>query len=165
MKHHVRHPEKSDGVSHADTICCPKFSLFNIILSSVHRFMESKKIFRADRDFIHPRMVRFGFSTRYAVRLIYRVSVGMGLLQLQYMDEILGKRTAIADRYMGNCCPAWKASHFSPRAPEWTTTRPISPFFWMPLLSAGPEMTCTRTSNPTLQLPVPPLLLPADLLL
>jgi dTDP-4-amino-4,6-dideoxygalactose transaminase len=73
---------------------------------------------------------------------------GMGLLQLQYMDEILAKRKAIADRYTARLSGLDGISFLTP-GPGWITTTPISPFLWMPPPSAGPEMTCTRTSNHT----------------
>lgn len=56
--------------------------LFDVLLSSLRRFMEGKKIFGADKDHIHHRMVRFGLSTRRAVLIMYAISIGLCLTSL-----------------------------------------------------------------------------------
>ncbi|OQX09282.1 MAG: hypothetical protein BWK76_22515 [Desulfobulbaceae bacterium A2] len=56
--------------------------LFDTILSSLRRFLAGKRIFGADRDHIHHRLLALGLNTQRAVLLMYGVSVGMGLLAI-----------------------------------------------------------------------------------
>jgi UDP-GlcNAc:undecaprenyl-phosphate/decaprenyl-phosphate GlcNAc-1-phosphate transferase len=56
--------------------------LFDVILSSMRRFFDGNKIFGADKDHIHHRLIQLGFSTRRAVWLMYGISVGLCLFAL-----------------------------------------------------------------------------------
>jgi UDP-GlcNAc:undecaprenyl-phosphate GlcNAc-1-phosphate transferase len=56
--------------------------LFDVLLSSVRRFLEGKKIFSADKDHIHHRLVQLGLSTRRVVWLMYGISLGLCLFAL-----------------------------------------------------------------------------------
>ncbi len=68
--------------------------LFDTMLSSIRRFLAGKRIFGADRDHIHHRLLTLGLNTRRAVLLMYSLTVGLGLLAL-LLVHIHDERAAV----------------------------------------------------------------------
>lgn len=49
--------------------------IFDTILSPVRRFLLGKRMFRPDKDHVHHRLLSMGFTKKYAVAIIYGISL------------------------------------------------------------------------------------------
>jgi UDP-GlcNAc:undecaprenyl-phosphate GlcNAc-1-phosphate transferase len=56
--------------------------LMDTMLATVRRFLLGAGVFKADRDHLHHRLVRMGFTHQRAVLVIYGVTVGLGVVSL-----------------------------------------------------------------------------------
>jgi UDP-GlcNAc:undecaprenyl-phosphate GlcNAc-1-phosphate transferase len=56
--------------------------LFDTVLSTLRRFMVGQRIFGADREHIHHRLLSLGLDTRHAVLLLYGITIALGLVSL-----------------------------------------------------------------------------------
>ncbi|MCK5784721.1 MAG: undecaprenyl/decaprenyl-phosphate alpha-N-acetylglucosaminyl 1-phosphate transferase, partial [Desulfobacterales bacterium] len=56
--------------------------LMETIWSTLRRFIYGKKLFRADRDHIHHRLIALGFSQRRTVLILYGITVLMGCFSI-----------------------------------------------------------------------------------
>ncbi|MCP4601423.1 MAG: undecaprenyl/decaprenyl-phosphate alpha-N-acetylglucosaminyl 1-phosphate transferase [Proteobacteria bacterium] len=56
--------------------------LFDTILSPVRRFVVGKKMFHPDKEHVHHRLLKMGFSTKKAVWVIYVITFSLCLLAL-----------------------------------------------------------------------------------
>ena len=67
--------------------------IFDTILSPLRRFILGKRIFQADREHIHHRMLQLGFSTRKVVLIVYSITCVFclfALLLVNYRSELAG---------------------------------------------------------------------------
>lgn len=58
------------------------FPLMETIWSTIRRFIYGQKLFSADRDHIHHRLIALGFSQRRAVLILYGITVLMGCVSI-----------------------------------------------------------------------------------
>ncbi|HXZ78704.1 MAG TPA: MraY family glycosyltransferase [Terriglobales bacterium] len=56
--------------------------ILDVALSVIRRFLSGQPLFRADREHIHHRLLKLGFSQRQVVTILYAVSALLGLLSL-----------------------------------------------------------------------------------
>lgn len=56
--------------------------VFDTVLAPVRRFLIGRKLFQADRDHIHHKLLEMGFSKRKAVFVIYGASIALCLLSI-----------------------------------------------------------------------------------
>ena len=85
--------------------------LFDVLWSPIRRFILGRKLFSADRDHIHHRLLSMGYTQRRAVLTLYGFTFGMGMLALALLhgrDEraalgliVVGAITALAVRKLG----------------------------------------------------------------
>jgi UDP-GlcNAc:undecaprenyl-phosphate GlcNAc-1-phosphate transferase len=60
--------------------------VFDTVLSSMRRFVLGKKIFGADKEHIHHRLLSLGLKTRRVVLMMYAISIVLCLLSLFLVD-------------------------------------------------------------------------------
>jgi UDP-GlcNAc:undecaprenyl-phosphate/decaprenyl-phosphate GlcNAc-1-phosphate transferase len=58
------------------------FPILDVVLSVARRFIGGKPLFRGDRNHIHHKLLKRGFSQREAVLLLYTVTAGFGFISL-----------------------------------------------------------------------------------
>lgn len=85
--------------------------LFDVLWSPIRRFILGRKMFAADRDHIHHRLLDLGYTQRRAVLTLYAFTFGMGMIALALLhgrDEraalglvVVGAITALAVRKLG----------------------------------------------------------------
>lgn len=56
--------------------------LLDTVLSVARRFLNGQPLFRADREHIHHKLLKRGFTHKQAVVMLYGVSAGLGLMSL-----------------------------------------------------------------------------------
>jgi len=54
--------------------------LMDIFWSTVRRFILGRKLFQADKDHIHHRLMKLGYSHQRAVLILYAATIGMGII-------------------------------------------------------------------------------------
>lgn len=67
--------------------------LMEVIWSGIRRFLSGQGIFRADKDHLHHRLLRMGYTHRKAVLVLYGMALTLGLLALllvQASDRLAG---------------------------------------------------------------------------
>lgn len=68
------------------------FPILDVVLAVGRRFIGGKPLFRGDRDHIHHKLLKRGFSQREAVLLLYAVTAGFGFVSLVLLHQL----TAVA---------------------------------------------------------------------
>ncbi len=69
-------------VAVAIPIVCFGLPVLDVAIAVVRRFLSGKPLFKGDREHIHHRLLKRGFSQRDAVLILYGVSALLGLLSL-----------------------------------------------------------------------------------
>ena len=95
--------------------------LFDVLLSPIRRFILGRRLFAADRDHLHHRMLGLGYTQRRAVLTLYASTFGLGVVALAMLharDEraalglvVIGAASTLALRKLGYL-DFIKASHF-----------------------------------------------------
>jgi UDP-GlcNAc:undecaprenyl-phosphate GlcNAc-1-phosphate transferase len=77
--------------------------VFDTVLSSLRRFVTGKRIFGADKDHVHHRLMSLGLNTRRVVLLMYGMSIGLCLFAL-FLVNIRDERAAFLLILVGVGC-------------------------------------------------------------
>lgn len=67
--------------------------LFDTVLSPLRRFISGKKVFSPDKDHVHHRLLRLGFTTRKSVLIIYAITLllcSVAVIMVNIRDERAG---------------------------------------------------------------------------
>jgi UDP-GlcNAc:undecaprenyl-phosphate/decaprenyl-phosphate GlcNAc-1-phosphate transferase len=89
----------STMVAVAIPVVCFGLPILDVTIAVVRRFLSGKPLFHGDRDHIHHRLLKRGFSQRDAVLILYGVSALFGLLSLALLHG--GGTTALVLAVLG----------------------------------------------------------------
>ena len=67
--------------------------LFDTVLSPLRRFISGRKVFSPDKDHVHHRLLRLGFTTRKSVLIIYAITLllcSVAVIMVNIRDERAG---------------------------------------------------------------------------
>jgi UDP-GlcNAc:undecaprenyl-phosphate GlcNAc-1-phosphate transferase len=68
-------------------VICFGLPILDVVVSISRRFLSGEKLFKADRDHIHHRLLKSGLSHRSAVLVMYALSACFGLLSLVLLQR------------------------------------------------------------------------------
>ena len=72
------------------------FPIMDVLLAVGRRFLGNKPLFGGDRDHIHHKLLKRGFSQREAVLLLYAVTAGFGFMSLLLLHRSTGIALVLA---------------------------------------------------------------------